>query len=174
MLALRNYLYLSLVIAYANASPLVLTPASPSSIANQLLGTTYNLGAVTSAGNAEQIGSFSGGNAAGFGIDSGIVLSSGSLVGSNDSEAPNQNEDNNADADIIDSQDSASISTTIQSKADSSHGSTTFGAVFCTCEDALDVNFQERAQVLVNGKLVYDRSKQANVSHISPFQKRRR
>lgn len=155
------YLSFSLLLAtFSRAqSTLTLTQGSASDVANSLFGQSYNLGPVSSAGMAEQIGTFSGGNAAGFGIDSGIVLSSGSLTGVSD------NEQGSSDPDISGSLDAASISTTITAKDSNTHALTTFGAIFCTCENANSADsYPERARVVLDGAIVYDKSKGPEVS----------
>lgn len=133
---------------------LTITQATADDAANSLFGESYDLGTITSAGNAAQIGTFSGGNAAGFGIDSGIILSSGSLTDvSNGYNGP-------GDSSIAYSHDAASIITTIQAKSTSNRDLATFGSVFCTCENAgASDSFNERAQVLLNNEIVYDRQR---------------
>lgn len=158
MHSLYTSLCLSLLLASAQASVLTFTPGTASDIANKLFGASYTLGAVTSAGAADQVGYFSGGDAAGFGIDNGIVLSSGTLTGASDARL------GNADPDIPKSRDAASISTTIKAKSDNPHALSTFGVVFCTCEDVADTSFAEHARVVVNGKIVYDTGKGPEVS----------
>ncbi|PWN87201.1 hypothetical protein FA10DRAFT_281951 [Acaromyces ingoldii] len=133
---------------------LTITQATAEDAANSLFGESYDLGTITSAGNAAQIGTFSGGNAAGFGIDSGIILSSGSLTGVSDDYG------GAGDSSIAYSVDAASIVTTIQAKATSNRDLATFGSVFCTCENAAGTDsFNERAQVLLNNEIVYDRQR---------------
>lgn len=133
---------------------LTITQATAEDAANSLFGESYDLGTITSAGNAAQIGTFSGGNAAGFGIDSGIILSSGSLTGVSDGYG------GAGDSSIAYSVDAASIVTTIQAKATSNRDLATFGSVFCTCENAAGTDsFNERAQVLLNNEIVYDRQR---------------
>lgn len=147
---------LALGAASANAAPMTVTTTDDATtLSNDLTGSGVTISNATYTGAAGAAGTFTGGTAAGLGIDSGIVLTSGSAASagvpfSADNGVPSTENGTPGDPNITNSFDAANL--TFHFTSTSTTASFTYFFASAEYSDFVNSQFNDEFVFLFNGQ----------------------